>query len=99
MHDRTRTRRRTRASATPFAPIHEGGVGVGRTATKATVLLAELLHLSHFLLPTSQCARLQTLPELMCSAVSFNLTRGVRMSASAMVRPTNPFTFQPSFLA
>lgn len=50
------------------------------------MLLAELLHLSHFLLPTSQCARLQTLPELMCSAVSFNLTRGVRMSASAMVR-------------
>ncbi|ELR24886.1 cytosolic regulator of adenylate cyclase [Acanthamoeba castellanii str. Neff] len=81
---------REKSSSSPPPP--ERQVHNAEIATKATVLLAELLHLSHFLLPTSQCARLQTLPELMCSAVSFNLTRGVRMSASAMVGNLHQFS-------
>lgn len=52
---------------------------------KATVLLGELLHLSNTLLPPSQCARLQTLPELVNRAISFAIDPRVRSRASTMV--------------
>eukprot|EP01132_Coremiostelium_polycephalum_P001142 gene1142-1449_t len=54
-------------------------------AGKSTVLLGELLHLSNSLLPPSQCAKLQTLPSLVNSAISFRLDPRLRSKSSTMV--------------
>jgi len=54
-------------------------------SSKSTILLAELLHLSNSLLPPSQCARLQTLPSLVNSAISFRLDPRLRSRSSTMV--------------
>eukprot|EP01102_Stenamoeba_stenopodia_P001967 TRINITY_DN11778_c0_g1_i1.p2 TRINITY_DN11778_c0_g1~~TRINITY_DN11778_c0_g1_i1.p2 ORF type:complete len:1167 (-),score=309.88 TRINITY_DN11778_c0_g1_i1:109-3609(-) len=62
----------------------------GTTATKqllalrTTVLIGELLYLSNTHLPTTQCARLQTLPGLVNQAVSFTLDPRLRSRASTM---------------
>eukprot|EP01091_Cochliopodium_minus_P019872 TRINITY_DN8493_c0_g1_i1.p1 TRINITY_DN8493_c0_g1~~TRINITY_DN8493_c0_g1_i1.p1 ORF type:complete len:1043 (+),score=302.66 TRINITY_DN8493_c0_g1_i1:43-3171(+) len=55
---------------------------------KAASLLAELLQMCSFLLPTSLCSVLQTLPSLVQNATSFEShvgTRRVRTRASSMV--------------
>ncbi|GAM19472.1 hypothetical protein SAMD00019534_026470 [Acytostelium subglobosum LB1] len=54
-------------------------------ATKATVLLGELLYISNSLLPSSQCAKLQTLPAIVNSAISFRLDPRLRSRSSTMV--------------
>mmetsp|Transcript_15192 Transcript_15192/g.45499 ORF Transcript_15192/g.45499 Transcript_15192/m.45499 type:complete len:1087 (+) Transcript_15192:76-3336(+) len=54
-------------------------------ATKATVLLGEILSLSNSLLPPSVCARLQTLPILVNHATSMELDPRFRSRASSMV--------------
>ncbi|EFA85310.1 cytosolic regulator of adenylyl cyclase [Heterostelium album PN500] len=54
-------------------------------ATKATVLLGELLYISNSLLPSSQCAKLQTLPALVNSAITFRLDPRLRSRSSTMV--------------
>jgi rapamycin-insensitive companion of mTOR len=59
---------------------------------KATVLLAEMLHMTNSLLPATECARLQTLPTLISHAVSFTLQRGIRASASGLVRNLHQFS-------
>eukprot|EP01094_Clydonella_sp_ATCC50884_P020972 TRINITY_DN4492_c0_g1_i1.p1 TRINITY_DN4492_c0_g1~~TRINITY_DN4492_c0_g1_i1.p1 ORF type:complete len:1201 (+),score=424.78 TRINITY_DN4492_c0_g1_i1:147-3605(+) len=56
-----------------------------RMALKSTILIGELLHFSNMLLPTSHCARLQTLPSLVRHAVSFNLDPRVRSLYGTMV--------------
>jgi rapamycin-insensitive companion of mTOR len=53
-------------------------------AFKTTVLIGELLYLSNTHLPTSQCAKLQTLPKLVNQAVSFHLDPRLRSRASTM---------------
>eukprot|EP01087_Luapelamoeba_hula_P013098 TRINITY_DN3724_c1_g1_i3.p1 TRINITY_DN3724_c1_g1~~TRINITY_DN3724_c1_g1_i3.p1 ORF type:complete len:982 (+),score=144.33 TRINITY_DN3724_c1_g1_i3:348-3293(+) len=52
---------------------------------KATVLLAEMLHMSSSLLSVTQCAKIQTLPSLVSTAVTFALHDQERVGASHMV--------------
>ncbi|KYR02655.1 cytosolic regulator of adenylyl cyclase [Tieghemostelium lacteum] len=59
---------------------------------KSTVLLGELLHLSNTLLPPSQCAKLQTLPSLVNSAISFRMDPRVRSKSSTMVTNLHSFS-------
>tara|TARA_R110002050_G_scaffold76922_1_gene164480 strand:+ start:1325 stop:1585 length:261 start_codon:yes stop_codon:yes gene_type:complete len=54
-------------------------------AIKATILLGELLSLSNTLLPSAQCARLQTLEELVKRSLSFKTDPQRRSRASTMV--------------
>ena len=54
-------------------------------AMKTTILIGELLHFSNMLLPTSLCARLQTLPTLVKCAVSFELDPRERSLYGTMV--------------
>ena len=54
-------------------------------ARKATLLIAELLHISNLLLPTSQCAKLQALPNLMGDAITFSLDPRLRSLAGTAV--------------
>jgi len=52
---------------------------------KATLLLGELLYLTNTLLPSAQCARVQTLPKLVEYAASFSLDPRLRSRASSML--------------
>ncbi|EGC39137.1 cytosolic regulator of adenylyl cyclase [Dictyostelium purpureum] len=63
---------------------------------KSTVLLAELLHMSNQLLPTSQCAKLQTLPSLVNSAISFRLDPRLRSSSNTMVTNLHSYSHNKS---
>jgi len=60
-------------------------------AISSTILIGELLHLSNKTLPPAQCARLQTLPTLVRSAVSFSLDPRLRSRASTMVTNLNHY--------
>ncbi|KAN0036442.1 hypothetical protein ACTFIV_001735 [Dictyostelium citrinum] len=63
---------------------------------KSTVLLAELLHMSNALLPPSQCAKLQTLPSLVNSAISFRLDPRLRSSSNTMVTNLHSYSHNKS---
>ncbi|KAL6050423.1 Peptidyl-prolyl cis-trans isomerase fkbp11 [Balamuthia mandrillaris] len=59
---------------------------------KATVLLGEILHMSNQLLPPAQCARLQTLPNLISCSVSRAVHPSMRSNASTMVSNLHQFS-------
>ena len=65
--------------------IVEEGVASRTIARKATLLVAELLHLSNTLLPTSLCAKLQGLPDLMRDAITFTLDPHLRSLAGSTI--------------
>jgi len=58
---------------------------------KATILLAEILHMATEHLPPSNIVGLQTLPTLMNLAISFNSQASKRCKASAMVSELHQF--------
>jgi len=61
-------------------------------AIKVTILLGELLSLSNTLLPSTQCARLQTLQELVNRSLSFSTDPQRRSRASTMVTNLHHFS-------
>ena len=63
----------------------EEGMESRSIARKATLLIADLLHLSNLLLPTSQCAKLQGVPKLMRDAMTFTLDPHMRSLAGTAV--------------
>ena len=67
------------------AVVQEGGLGSRAIAHKATLLLSEILNLGNQVLPPSQCAQLQGLPQLMRDALTFTLDPQKRSVASTNI--------------